>query len=59
MKQRISKIWLFLVVILAGTINCACNVTREVTSKSEYFQKGDTTVTIQTKTIETYNAQKQ
>ena len=37
---------------------CACNVTRTVTTKSEYWQKGDTSCVIQTKTIESYDASK-
>ncbi len=36
----------------------SCNVTRVITNRSEYFQKGDTSVVIQTKTIETYDAAK-
>lgn len=36
----------------------SCNVTRTVTTESQYFQKGDTTCTIVTKTIETYDATK-
>lgn len=36
----------------------SCNVTRTVTTKSEYYQKGDTACTIITKTIETYDASK-
>lgn len=36
----------------------SCNVTRTVTTKSEYFQRGDTTCTIVTKTTESYDAQK-
>jgi len=36
----------------------ACNVTRTITTKSEYWQKADTSVVIQTKTIETYDASK-
>ena len=36
----------------------SCNVTRTVTTKSEYWQKADTSVVIQTKTIETYDASK-
>ena len=34
----------------------SCNVTRTVTTKSEYWQKGDTAVTIQTRTVEQYDA---
>ena len=36
----------------------ACNVTRTITNQSEYFQRGDTSVMIQTKTVETYDASK-
>ena len=36
----------------------SCNVTRTVTTRSEAWQKGDTSVVIQTKTIETYDASK-
>ena len=36
----------------------SCNVTRTITTKSEYWQKADTSVIIQTKTIETYDASK-
>ena len=34
----------------------SCNVTRTITNESQYFQRGDTSVVIQTKTIETYDA---
>ena len=36
----------------------SCNVARTVTTRSEAWQKGDTSVVIQTKTIETYDASK-
>ena len=36
----------------------SCNVTRTVTTSSQYHQKGDTTILIQTKTIESYDASK-
>ena len=36
----------------------SCNVTRTITTRSEAWQKGDTSVVIQTKTIETYDASK-
>ena len=36
----------------------SCNVTRTVTTSSEVHKHGDTTVVIQTKTIERYDAQK-
>lgn len=36
----------------------SCNVTRTVTTQSEYFQRGDTAVMIHTRTTETYDASK-
>ena len=36
----------------------SCNVTRTVTTRSEAWQKGDTSVVIQTKTVESYDAEK-
>jgi len=36
----------------------SCNVTRTVTTRSEAWQKGDTSVVIQTKTVESYDASK-
>ena len=50
---------LFLVsVIVASAALTSCNVTRTVTTQSQYLQRGDTTCTIQTKTVESYNAVK-
>ena len=43
------------VVALSAT---SCNVTRTITTQSQYYQRGDTTCTIVTKTIETYDAKK-
>ena len=36
----------------------SCNVTRKVTTQSEYVQRGDTSVVIMTKTVESYDASK-
>lgn len=36
----------------------SCNVTRTITTQSQFFQHGDTTTTIVTKTTETYDARK-
>ena len=60
-KQQIYKI---IVTITTAIVTCvaialglsSCNVTRTITTKSEYWQKADTSVVIQTKTIETYDA---
>lgn len=47
-----------LCALVAACVLSSCNVTRTITTQSEYFQKGDTTCTIVTKTIETYDATK-
>ena len=36
----------------------SCNVVRTITNESQYVQKGDTSVVIHTKTIESYDASK-
>jgi hypothetical protein len=62
-KQQIYKI---IVTITTAIVTCvaiglgltSCNVTRTVTTQSQYYQRGDTTCTIVTKTIETYDASK-
>ena len=43
-------------IMTIGVSLMSCNVTRTITTQSEYFQRGDTTCTIVTKTIETYDA---
>ena len=43
-------------VAIATACMTSCNVTRTVTTRSEAWQKGDTSVVIQTKTVETYDA---
>lgn len=47
-----------MLLILAAATFSACNVTRTITTESQYYTKGDTTCTIVTKTIETYDARK-
>ena len=49
---------LFGVLIATALVLSACNVTRTVTTSSEYFQRGDTTVVIQTRTVESYDGTK-
>lgn len=67
MKEKVKKMILRAIVagLLAalGVVAAAlglqsCNVTRTITTQSQYYQKGDTTCTIITKTIETYDASK-
>ena len=62
-KNQLYKI---IVTIATAIVTCAaialgvtsCNVTRTISTQSQYYQKGDTTCTIVTKTIETYDASK-
>ena len=62
-KQQIYKI---IVTVTTAIVTCvaialglsSCNVTRTITTRSEYWQKADTSAVIQTKTIESYNAEK-
>ena len=60
-KTKIIKIVISVLIAALTALGAAfglssCNVTRTVTTKSEYWQKADTSVVIQTKTIETYDA---
>ena len=60
-KQQIIKIVISVLIAALTALGAAfglssCNVTRTLTTKSEYWQKADTSVVIQTKTIETYDA---
>ncbi len=62
-KQQIYKMVVTAVTALLTCLAIAlglqsCNVTRTVTTRSEAWQKGDTSVIIQTKTVETYDASK-
>lgn len=57
MKQFVISFSIVSAIIIACML-CSCNVTRTITTKSEYFKSGDTTCTIVTKTTETYDAKK-
>lgn len=58
LKVVISVVIAALSALATGLGLTSCNVTRTITNRSEYFQRGDTSVTIQTKTIESYDATK-
>ena len=57
-KVTASVIIAALTALLAALGLNSCNVTRVITNESSYYQRGDTSVMIQTKTIETYDATK-
>ena len=49
---------IIMTIITASVVLASCNVTRTVTTQSQYVQRGDTTVIIQSKTIESYDGVK-
>ena len=60
-RKQIIKIIISVLIAALSALGAAfgltsCNVTRTVTTRSEYWQKADTSVVIQTKTVETYDA---
>ena len=58
LKLVISVLIAALTALAAGLGLSSCNVTRTVTTRSEAWQHSDTSVVIQTKTVESYNAEK-
>ncbi len=58
LKIIISVLIAALTALAAGLGLSSCNVTRTITTRSEAWQKGDTSVVIQTRTVETYDASK-
>ena len=62
-KQKILKIVVSVLIAALTALGAAiglnsCNVVRTVTNKSEFYQRGDTSITIQTRTTESYDAKK-
>ena len=57
-RNQMKKIMILVAVAAGAALLTGCNVTRTVTTKSEYWQRGDTSCVIQTKTIESYDATK-
>ena len=62
-KKPIIKIVISVLIAALSALGAAfglssCNVVRTITNKSEFYQKGDTSVMIQTKTTESYDAKK-
>lgn len=63
-KKRIAKAVVYLMTALATALGIAfgvtsCQVVREVSTQSQFVQRGDTTTQISVKTIETYTGKKQ
>ncbi len=59
-KQQIIKIVISVLIAALTALGASlgltsCNVTRTVTTRSEAWQRGDTSVVIQTKTVESYD----
>ena len=62
-KQQIIKIIISVLIAALTALGAAlglqsCNVVRTIRNKSEHYQRGDTSVMIQTKTTESYDASK-
>ena len=62
-KQQILKIVVSVLIAALTALGAAiglnsCNVVRTITNKSEFYQRGDTSVMIQTKVTESYDAKK-
>lgn len=61
-KEIIKIVGTVLVAAITALLTClgctSCNVTRVVSNESQYFQRGDTAVMINTKTVESYDATK-
>ena len=53
-----KRLLIMTVIVTSMVAVASCNVTRTITNESQYYQRGDTSVVIQTKTIETYDASK-
>ena len=62
-KRKIIKIVISVLIAALTALGAAmgltsCNVVRTITNKSEFYQRGDTSVMIQTKTTESSDASK-
>ena len=62
-KKQIIKIVVSVLIAALTALGAAfglssCNVTRTVTTRSETYQRGDSSVVIQSRTVESYDATK-
>lgn len=58
MKLRLLIVLACIAIFAGANAMSLCNVTRRVTTESSFFQRGDTTIQIVTKTTESYDATK-
>ena len=58
MVNAMKRLLILTAVAASIAAMIGCNVTRTVTTSSQYVQRGDTTCVIQTRTIESYDASK-
>ena len=58
MKLRLLIVLACIAIFASAIAMSSCNVTRRVTTESSFFQRGDTTIQIVTKTTESYDATK-
>ena len=56
--KDMKKILIMTVIMTSMVVAQSCNVVRTITNESQYYQKGDTSVVIQTRTVESYDATK-
>ena len=57
-NEVVVAVVVLVILVVLGAMMTSCNVTRTVTTQSQYWQRGDTSVVIQTKTIESYDGVK-
>ena len=55
LSHHCDNLSVLLLVLCALPLLTSCNVTRTVTTRSEAWQHGDTSIVIQTKTVESYD----
>lgn len=53
--KRLLLPCMLVVLCVSAIVATGCNVTRTVTTKAEYYQRGDTTFQIVTRTTESYD----
>ena len=57
-EKDMKRILIMTVIMTSMVVAQSCNVVRTITNESQYYQKGDTSVVIQTRTVESYDASK-